>query len=161
MRYENPCEGIFVDRPNRFIAHVEIGGRQETVHVKNTGRCRELLLPGRRVVLNRSGNPKRKTALDSFATRGLELSALLLILRQRLMSLRQCRQSAKFRSALNRTKSSLRRKVFHFTANPFFRRNSRTNGRRSRLRMPEIPLIQVSSRGLRLRAAKYSRMRAS
>lgn len=67
MRYENPCEGIFVDRPNRFIAHVEIGARQETVHVKNTGRCRELLLPGRRVVLNRSGNPKRKTAYDLIA----------------------------------------------------------------------------------------------
>lgn len=43
MKYENITEGCFIDRPNRFIAHVEIEGRVETVHVKNTGRCKELL----------------------------------------------------------------------------------------------------------------------
>ena len=44
MKYENITEGRFLDRPNRFIAHVEIAGQTETVHVKNTGRCRELLI---------------------------------------------------------------------------------------------------------------------
>ena len=46
MRYERIKAGRFIDRPNRFIAHVELDGRVETVHVKNTGRCRELLVPG-------------------------------------------------------------------------------------------------------------------
>ena len=46
MQYRKIIEGKFIDRPNRFIAHVEIKGVRETVHVKNTGRCRELLLPG-------------------------------------------------------------------------------------------------------------------
>lgn len=57
-------EGRFLDRPNRFIAHVEIDGVVETVHVKNTGRCRELLLPGAQVMLQHSDNPNRKTAYD-------------------------------------------------------------------------------------------------
>ena len=46
MKYREIADGIFVDRPNRFIAHVEVNGAVETVHVKNTGRCKELLLPG-------------------------------------------------------------------------------------------------------------------
>ena len=58
-----------MDRPNRFIAHVEIGGQRETVHVKNTGRCRELLLPGAEVWLSGSENPNRKTAWDLIAVR--------------------------------------------------------------------------------------------
>ena len=53
MRYKNTVRGIFKDRPNRFIAHVEIDGEIETVHVKNTGRCRELLVPGVEVILER------------------------------------------------------------------------------------------------------------
>ncbi len=57
-------EGRFLDRPNRFIAHVEIEGIVETVHVKNTGRCRELLQPGARVWCARSDNPARKTKYD-------------------------------------------------------------------------------------------------
>ena len=56
-----------MDRPNRFIAHVEIMGKVETVHVKNTGRCKELLLPGVKVYLEKSGNPNRKTAYDLVA----------------------------------------------------------------------------------------------
>ena len=51
MRYKNITRGIFIDRPNRFVAHVEIDGKVETVHVKNTGRCRELLLPGAEIYL--------------------------------------------------------------------------------------------------------------
>ena len=46
MKYEHITEGRFIDRPNRFIVHVEINGQVETVHVKNTGRCREFLVPG-------------------------------------------------------------------------------------------------------------------
>lgn len=64
MKYKNPVEGVFIDRPNRFIAHVDIDGMIETVHVKNTGRCRELLIPGASVVLDKSENPNRKTAYD-------------------------------------------------------------------------------------------------
>ena len=64
MRYCNMCPGVFLSRPNRFIAHVEIDGREEIVHVKNTGRCRELLPPGARVWCQRSDNPNRKTKYD-------------------------------------------------------------------------------------------------
>ncbi len=64
MRYRKIVEGTFVDRPNRFIAHVEIDGNVETVHVKNTGRCKELLRPGARVYLEESDNPARKTKYD-------------------------------------------------------------------------------------------------
>ncbi len=64
MIYKNIITGQFTDRPNRFIAHVEIGGKTEAVHVKNTGRCKELLLPGAKVILSKSDNPKRKTAYD-------------------------------------------------------------------------------------------------
>ena len=67
MQYQNIVEGKFLDRPNRFIAHVEIMGKVETVHVKNTGRCKELLLPGVKVYLVRSGNPNRITAYDLVA----------------------------------------------------------------------------------------------
>ena len=54
---------------HRFIAHVDIDGRRETVHVKNTGRCRELLLPGAEVWLSGSENPSRKTAYDLIVVR--------------------------------------------------------------------------------------------
>ena len=64
MKYENITEGCFIDRPNRFIAHVKINGVMETVHVKNTGRCRELLVPGCPVILEKSDNTARKTAYD-------------------------------------------------------------------------------------------------
>lgn len=64
MKYENITEGKFLDRPNRFIAHVEMNGHTETVHVKNTGRCKELLVPGTAVILEESGNPDRKTKYD-------------------------------------------------------------------------------------------------
>lgn len=69
MRYENIRPARFVDRPNRFIAHVEVDGRTETVHVKNTGRCRELLVPGAEVWLTEPGTPGRKTRYDMIAVR--------------------------------------------------------------------------------------------
>ncbi len=69
MRYENVLEGLFIDRPNRFTAHVELNGKIETVHVKNTGRCRELLLPGAEVYLTEPGTTSRKTRFDLIAVR--------------------------------------------------------------------------------------------
>lgn len=67
MKYQNIVEGNFLERPNRFIAYVEIDGKQETVHVKNTGRCAELLTPGAKVYLQESDNPARKTKYDLIA----------------------------------------------------------------------------------------------
>ena len=67
MRYENMTPGIFLSRPNRFIAHIEIDGAVEICHVKNTGRCRELLVPGYTVWCQRSDNPNRKTKFDLIA----------------------------------------------------------------------------------------------
>ena len=67
MTYENMTPGIFLDRPNRFIAHIEIDGAVEICHVKNTGRCRELLIPGCTVYCQRSANPNRKTKFDLIA----------------------------------------------------------------------------------------------
>ena len=67
MKYPNMVPGHFLSRPNRFIAHVEIGGREEIVHVKNTGRCRELLQPGAAVWCQESSNPNRKTKFDLIA----------------------------------------------------------------------------------------------
>lgn len=67
MKYKNIVSGIFLERPNRFIAKVEIDGIIETVHVKNTGRCRELLIPGVKVILEQSDNPLRKTKFDLIA----------------------------------------------------------------------------------------------
>lgn len=67
MRYKNMVDGIFLARPNRFIAHVEIGGQVEICHVKNTGRCKELLIPGCRVWCQFSDNPARKTKYDLIA----------------------------------------------------------------------------------------------
>lgn len=64
MKYKNTIHGSFCSRKNRFVAEVMIEGRQETVHVKNTSRCRELLLPGAEVVLERADNPSRKTKYD-------------------------------------------------------------------------------------------------
>lgn len=67
MRYENIVKGRFVSRPNRFIAKVDIDGEIHTVHVKNTGRCRELLTENATVFLEKSQNPSRKTAYDLVA----------------------------------------------------------------------------------------------
>lgn len=66
MEYKNIVKGHFLSRPNRFIAKVEIGGREETVHVKNTGRCRELLSHGAVVYVQDWGeaHPGRKTRYD-------------------------------------------------------------------------------------------------
>lgn len=67
MKYREIVEGIFIDRPNRFIAHVNIEGVVNTVHVKNTGRCKELLIPKTPVRLEVSDNPNRKTLYDLVA----------------------------------------------------------------------------------------------
>lgn len=67
MQYKKIVSGYFIDRPNRFIAHVEMAGQVQVVHVKNTGRCKELLVPGATVYLEGSDDPGRKTAWDLVA----------------------------------------------------------------------------------------------
>ena len=69
MNYNHILPGTFLSRPNRFIAHVEIDGEICVCHVKNTGRCRELLVPGATVYVEESGNPARKTKYDLIAVR--------------------------------------------------------------------------------------------
>ncbi|MBR3933015.1 MAG: DNA/RNA nuclease SfsA [Clostridia bacterium] len=64
MKYQNIKQGTFISRPNRFIAYVEIDGKEEVCHVKNTGRCKELLVPGCTVFVEESLNPARKTKFD-------------------------------------------------------------------------------------------------
>ncbi|WP_024867219.1 DNA/RNA nuclease SfsA [Butyrivibrio sp. FCS014] len=67
MKYQNITEAKFISRPNRFIAKVLLEGKELSVHVKNTGRCRELLIPGCRVYLEKAANPERKTPYDLVA----------------------------------------------------------------------------------------------
>lgn len=69
MKYDRMVPGVFRSRPNRFIAKVVIDGQEETVHVKNTGRCRELLPSGAEVWCQRSVNPNRKTKYDLITVR--------------------------------------------------------------------------------------------
>ena len=69
MHYENMVPGVFLKRPNRFIAHVQIEGVTEICHVKNTGRCRELLPEGAEVFCQRAANPERKTKYDLITVR--------------------------------------------------------------------------------------------
>lgn len=64
MIYKNIKPGIFIDRPNRFIANIQIDGKTDVCHVKNTGRCRELLTSGARVFVQQTDNPDRKTKYD-------------------------------------------------------------------------------------------------
>ena len=73
MKYKKVVEGRFISRPNRFIAYVEIDGKAETVHVKNTGRCKELLTDNANVYLSVSDNPQRKTKYDLVAVKKGEL----------------------------------------------------------------------------------------
>jgi len=69
MRYPDIVPGIFLTRPNRFIAHVMINGKEEIAHVKNTGRCKELLIPGAEVYLQYHDNPSRKTRYSLISVR--------------------------------------------------------------------------------------------
>lgn len=67
MQYDKVKEAVFLSRPNRFIAKVLLDEQEETVHVKNTGRCKELLIPGTRVWLSKSDKTERKTQYDLIA----------------------------------------------------------------------------------------------
>ena len=69
MIYERIQKGRFLKRPNRFIAKIEINGKEETVHVKNTGRCAELLVPGAEVFVQKSESAGRKTGWDLIGVR--------------------------------------------------------------------------------------------
>ena len=79
MRYGKIVEGYFISRPNRFIAYVDINGERELVHVKNTGRCRELLVEGAVVYLSVSDNPTRKTKYDLIAVQKVTPNGVILI----------------------------------------------------------------------------------
>ncbi|WP_026665074.1 DNA/RNA nuclease SfsA [Butyrivibrio sp. FC2001] len=67
MKYTTITPAIFISRPNRFIARVNLDGEELAVHVKNTGRCKELLIPGCKVLLEKAANPERKTPYDLVA----------------------------------------------------------------------------------------------
>lgn len=69
MKYNNIIPAKFISRPNRFIAFIEVDGKEEICHVKNTGRCKELLIPGEAVYVDMPGNPFRKTKYDLIAVR--------------------------------------------------------------------------------------------
>lgn len=69
MKYDNIVKGEFIDRPNRFIANVIIKDKTEVCHVKNTGRCKELLIRGATVYLQKQNNPSRKTKYDLIAVK--------------------------------------------------------------------------------------------
>lgn len=69
MKYDNITQATFIKRPNRFIAEVEIEGQRERVHVKNTGRCKELLILGCEIWLTAPGTPERKTKYDLVTVR--------------------------------------------------------------------------------------------
>ena len=73
MRYDRVTTGTFLSRPNRFIAYVDVDGEIQKCHVKNTGRCREILIPGTKVILYDSDNPSRKTRYDLIAANKGEL----------------------------------------------------------------------------------------
>ncbi len=79
MKYNDIVVGRFISRPNRFIARVDINGETETVHVKNTGRCKELLIEGATVYLEKSVNPNRKTPFDLVAVEKKRANDTLLI----------------------------------------------------------------------------------
>jgi len=79
MKYEQIIKGRFIGRPNRFVAYVSISGEPELVHVKNTGRCRELLVPDAVVYLSVSSNPLRKTKYDLVAVEKVTKKGILLI----------------------------------------------------------------------------------
>lgn len=79
MKYKEVVKGFFKERPNRFIAKVEIDGNEETVHVKNTGRCKELLLENSVVYLSVSDNPLRKTKYDLVAVEKKTENGIILI----------------------------------------------------------------------------------
>ncbi|MBQ9284215.1 MAG: DNA/RNA nuclease SfsA [Acidaminococcaceae bacterium] len=79
MKYKRVVPGVFLKRPNRFIAHVCIHGKEEVCHVKNTGRCKELLVPGCTVYCAVSDNPNRKTKFDLIAVEKKVESSTLLI----------------------------------------------------------------------------------
>ncbi|MGN0527444.1 MAG: DNA/RNA nuclease SfsA [Acutalibacteraceae bacterium] len=79
MKYKNVISGVFLNRPNRFIANVTVDGKTETVHVKNTGRCKELLVYGATVYLSVSDNPLRKTKYDLIAVEKITKNGTILI----------------------------------------------------------------------------------
>ena len=108
MKYPNITEGVFLRRPNRFIAHVEVCGKEEICHVKNTGRCRELLIPGCRVYVVESDNQNRKTRYDLVAVekqRGRETLCINMDSQAPNQLFGEWAEAGKFRPNLTKLKS--------------------------------------------------------
>ncbi|MBR1495956.1 MAG: hypothetical protein IJ601_13050 [Acidaminococcaceae bacterium] len=95
MKYSKVVPGIFIKRPNRFIAHIMINGNEEICHVKNTGRCKELLIPGCTVYCSVSDNPQRKTKFDLIAVEKNKEWPRFCHCRNRICSKQQCPPRAK------------------------------------------------------------------
>ena len=94
IHYENTVPAVFVRRINRFVAEVLLDGKTEPVHVKNTGRLKELLVPGAKITLQKAGDPNRKTAYDLISVYRPELMWVNIdslapneLMKQQLMSL--------------------------------------------------------------------------
>lgn len=113
MQYENIITGIFRERPNRFIAHVEIDGTVETVHVKNTGRCRELLVLGVKVYLAVSDNPSRKTKYDLVAVEKIRKGFPPLLVNMDSQAPNQAAEEWLKRGSLFSKEAVIRREVVH------------------------------------------------
>ncbi len=119
MQYQQIVHGIFRSRPNRFLAKVEIGGTEETVHVKNTGRCRELLVPGARVILEdhpharEQGRKTRYSLVGVYKNRGEGCPPLLVNMDSQAPNLaaREWLEGGGFEAATGRCPREIRREV--------------------------------------------------
>ena len=113
MHYDAVTEGRFLDRPNRFIAHVEINGEVEVCHVKNTGRCRELLIPGVKVYLAKGKNPLRKTRYDLIAVEKIRQGKTPLLINMDSQAPNDAAEEFLRKGTLFPPGSTLRREVTH------------------------------------------------
>ncbi len=110
MKYKNVIQGKFISRPNRFIAKVLVDGNEETVHVKNTGRCKEFFIPGARVYLSLAENTERKTKYDLIAAeKKTENGTILINADSQIPNL--CVEEFLYRSELFSDKAIIRREV--------------------------------------------------
>ncbi len=128
MKYHSICKDTFLSRPNRFIAHVELDGEEVICHVKNTGRCRELLVENATVYLEKSDNPNRKTAYDLIAVEKLTPRGTLLInmdAQAPNQLFREWAEEGHFRNHLNLLKSE---KTFGNSRFDFYWESSKSKG---------------------------------
>lgn len=113
MRYEHVKKGIFKARPNRFVAQVDIDGREHTVHVKNTGRCRELLIPGAAVLLEYHPDAKNQGRKTEYSLVGVYKGKLLINMDSQApnTAAREWLESGGFQRELGMRPENIRREV--------------------------------------------------